>query len=210
MRKFRHHRARRESRSLPAPEHLELPFDYWPLALSCRPRNPSRWIDRRQPPWPIRPATNRAKRAQTYTAPMSSFLDNIKEKVRQCHLFWLTSPMSPYTAEVNQKGCLTRGSTLPSFDSGKEPEPSSGRPHVERGSRRSLQTNPLEHHERQPFCPRCGCVGVYTFKTRALFKCKACDHQFSVTSGTIFASRKLPISNDPSRHRDLRKRRERP
>jgi transposase-like protein len=44
-----------------------------------------------------------------------------------------------------------------------------------------------------PVCPRCGCLGIYTYKTRALFKCKACDHQFSVTSGTIFASRKLPV-----------------
>jgi transposase-like protein len=45
----------------------------------------------------------------------------------------------------------------------------------------------------EPNCPRCGCLGVYTYKARALFKCKECDHQFSVTSGTIFASRKLPI-----------------
>jgi transposase-like protein len=44
-----------------------------------------------------------------------------------------------------------------------------------------------------PVCPRCGCVAVYTYATRKLFKCKACNHQFSVTSGTIFASRKLPI-----------------
>jgi transposase-like protein len=43
-----------------------------------------------------------------------------------------------------------------------------------------------------PVCPRCGCLGGYAFKTRALFKCKACEHQFSVTSGTIFAGRKLP------------------
>ncbi len=28
---------------------------------------------------------------------------------------------------------------------------------------------------------------------RPIFKCKACDHQFSVTSGTIFANRKLPV-----------------
>ena len=45
----------------------------------------------------------------------------------------------------------------------------------------------------EPVCPRCGCMGVYAMKTRALFKCKACSHQFSVTSGTIFASRKLPV-----------------
>ena len=45
----------------------------------------------------------------------------------------------------------------------------------------------------QPVCPRCECVAVYTYATRKLFKCKACNHQFSVTSGTIFASRKLSI-----------------
>ncbi len=44
-----------------------------------------------------------------------------------------------------------------------------------------------------PVCPHCGCLGVYAFRTRPLFKCKACEHQFSVTSGTIFAGRKLPI-----------------
>jgi transposase-like protein len=45
----------------------------------------------------------------------------------------------------------------------------------------------------QPVCPRCECAAVYTYETRKLFKCKACSHQFSVTSGTIFASRKLPV-----------------
>src|SRR3984885_7711174 len=44
-----------------------------------------------------------------------------------------------------------------------------------------------------PVCPRCECAAVYNYTTRKLFKCKACNHQFSVTSGTIFASRKLPI-----------------
>lgn len=43
------------------------------------------------------------------------------------------------------------------------------------------------------FCPRCECTAVYAFATRRIWKCKACSHQFSVTSGTIFASRKLPI-----------------
>lgn len=44
-----------------------------------------------------------------------------------------------------------------------------------------------------PICPKCGCVAVYTFNTRKIFKCKACEAQFSVTSGMIFASRKLKI-----------------
>ena len=40
-------------------------------------------------------------------------------------------------------------------------------------------------------CPRCGCCETYNISTRRKFKCKACQHQFSVTSGTIFASRKM-------------------
>ncbi len=43
------------------------------------------------------------------------------------------------------------------------------------------------------FCPRCQCTAVYTYAARRIWKCKACLHQFSVTSGTIFASRKLAI-----------------
>ena len=43
------------------------------------------------------------------------------------------------------------------------------------------------------FCPRCDCTAVYTYAARRIWKCKACQHQFSVTSGTIFANRKLAI-----------------
>jgi transposase-like protein len=45
----------------------------------------------------------------------------------------------------------------------------------------------------EPFCPRCGCVGVYAFATSRRFKCRACGHKFSVTSGTIFASHKMSL-----------------
>lgn len=43
----------------------------------------------------------------------------------------------------------------------------------------------------EAICPRCGCCETYGIATRRKFKCKACLHQFSVTSGTIFASRKM-------------------
>ena len=42
-----------------------------------------------------------------------------------------------------------------------------------------------------PVCPVCGCLDIYDLTTRRRFKCAACHRQFSVTSGTIFASRKL-------------------
>ncbi|MBL6080695.1 IS1595 family transposase [Belnapia sp. T18] len=48
-------------------------------------------------------------------------------------------------------------------------------------------------NDGEPVCPRCGCLAIYTYAARRIWKCKACNHQFSVTSGTIFASRKLPI-----------------
>ena len=44
-----------------------------------------------------------------------------------------------------------------------------------------------------PVCPHCGCVACYGYASRPIFKCKGCGHQFSVTSGTIFNSRKLSI-----------------
>lgn len=45
----------------------------------------------------------------------------------------------------------------------------------------------------QPACPKCESTAVYTYAARKIFKCKACNAQFSVTSGTIFANRKLAI-----------------
>jgi transposase-like protein len=45
-----------------------------------------------------------------------------------------------------------------------------------------------------PFCPACSCVKVYTLtETPVRWKCSACRKKFSVTSGTIFHSRKLAI-----------------
>lgn len=46
-------------------------------------------------------------------------------------------------------------------------------------------------NEGAPYCVWCKCAAVYEIKTRRKFKCKACHRQFSVTSQTMFASRKL-------------------
>ena len=43
--------------------------------------------------------------------------------------------------------------------------------------------------------PKCGCTETYNIATRRKFKCVACHHQFSVTSGTIFASRKMSFTD---------------
>ena len=44
-----------------------------------------------------------------------------------------------------------------------------------------------------PVCPHCSCPAVYTYQCRRVFKCKACHRQFSATSGTLLAYRKLPF-----------------
>jgi transposase-like protein len=47
--------------------------------------------------------------------------------------------------------------------------------------------------EGAPVCPRCGCLQIYSLNDNRRFKCGACRHKFSVTSGTIFASRKMAL-----------------
>jgi transposase-like protein len=47
----------------------------------------------------------------------------------------------------------------------------------------------------KPVCPKCGHGEAYNISTRRKFKCKACHRQFSVTSDTIFASRKLSFTD---------------
>jgi transposase-like protein len=46
----------------------------------------------------------------------------------------------------------------------------------------------------EPFCPHCGVAKVYTLaETPIRWKCSGCRRKFSVTSGTLFHSRKLTI-----------------
>lgn len=48
----------------------------------------------------------------------------------------------------------------------------------------------------EPVCPKCGCLDSYRFRRDTgllCFECSACRKEFSITSGTLFASRKLPI-----------------
>jgi transposase-like protein len=46
----------------------------------------------------------------------------------------------------------------------------------------------------EPFCPHCGVLKVYTLTESPMrWKCSGCRRKFSVTSGTIFHSRKLSV-----------------
>jgi transposase-like protein len=43
-------------------------------------------------------------------------------------------------------------------------------------------------------CPKCGHKRCYALRSRQLYQCAQCRHQCSLTSGTIFASTKLPLT----------------
>jgi transposase-like protein len=48
----------------------------------------------------------------------------------------------------------------------------------------------------EPVCPACGGLDAYEFrrgKAALRFECRACRKEFSITSGTLFASHKLPL-----------------
>ena len=121
MRKFR--RLERERKSDPCPLqnslHCRLSGRNWRPLTDSKSFTVDRPTSR---PSPIRPATYRAKPARTYTVPASSFLDNIEEKVRQGHPFWLTSSMSAIIVDVIQKG-WRQWLSITSLDIGPEPEP---------------------------------------------------------------------------------------
>src|SRR5271154_4943641 len=47
-----------------------------------------------------------------------------------------------------------------------------------------------------PVCPECGCLAVYVVRRPTgapRWRCKACNKEFSATSGTLFAWHKLPV-----------------
>ena len=48
----------------------------------------------------------------------------------------------------------------------------------------------------KPVCPDCGCAICYACRRpsgQLRWRCKACRHDFSITSGTLFAWHKLPL-----------------
>ena len=48
----------------------------------------------------------------------------------------------------------------------------------------------------EPHCPRCGCFGLYQQRKATgllRWRCKACNYNFSITSGTLFAAHKMPL-----------------
>jgi transposase-like protein len=58
---------------------------------------------------------------------------------------------------------------------------------------RTFQRIRWHHRDGEAECPRCGCAELYDCRAERRWKCKDCSYRFSVTSGTIFDSRKMAI-----------------
>jgi transposase-like protein len=51
-------------------------------------------------------------------------------------------------------------------------------------------------YKGEPYCPHCGCTIVWACRRPGRaprWRCKACQKDFSVTSGTLFAHHKMPL-----------------
>jgi transposase-like protein len=50
-------------------------------------------------------------------------------------------------------------------------------------------------NDGKPHCPKCGCTTCYVSRRKGCvrYQCKSCHKDFSLTSGTLFASRKMPL-----------------
>jgi transposase-like protein len=60
-------------------------------------------------------------------------------------------------------------------------------------ARAAFQSIRWADNDGKPYCPKCGSLDVWDCRNRPLWQCKGCNHQFSVTSGTIFANRKMTL-----------------
>lgn len=59
------------------------------------------------------------------------------------------------------------------------------------GARNALMAFRWPATDGRPVCPKCCHHEVYFLKSRTLFRCKRCANDFSIVSGTIFASSKV-------------------
>lgn len=65
----------------------------------------------------------------------------------------------------------------------------------EEEARAAFKTIRWAETDGEPVCPECGCLEHYWLATQNRWKCRGCHKQFSLTSGTIFHSRKMEVRN---------------
>ena len=90
----------------------------------------------------------------------------------------------------------TYGSALPTQQSGQVPQSGGRIPHMtDAEAEGAFRRVRWPETDGAPVCPHCGGLDAYEFrrKTALRLECRACGKEFSITSGTLFASHKLPL-----------------
>ena len=91
----------------------------------------------------------------------------------------------------NSIECERNGSAPPSQFPRPDPQPGDIYRNGEEAAYETFRKLRWPETNGEPVCPRCGCLDSYALTKFRRFKCAACAHQFSPTSGTILHSRKL-------------------
>jgi len=90
---------------------------------------------------------------------------------------------------------MTNGTALPPFRRIPHPVPQGHLQGCEEKAYEAFKRLRWQETDGEPVCPKCGCLDHYEISTRRKFKCAECGSQFSVTSGSIFASRKMAFTD---------------
>ena len=92
---------------------------------------------------------------------------------------------------------MTNGPALPPVPASQDPDSGPGVSHDGRRGGDHFPAHPLgSTPTASPVCPHCGSLDAYDCRRpngAPRFRCRECGKDFSITSGTLFASRKLPL-----------------
>src|SRR5665213_2940246 len=174
------------------PKQLSLPLGYSASVPASRPQSRGRSKRQRLPPSQVDLAANLATLGLPGTVLASFSPDSSLNYFRQRQRLLLTSGISMFITEINGKRCLMSQHFLLSAKARSLSLAKVARMSDEE-AHEAFQLVRWAETKGEPVCVRCGSLDSYSYKTRKVFRCKACSHQFTVTSGTIFASRKLPV-----------------
>ena len=171
---------------------LELPLS----ACASQPQNHEPSKRQRSRLSPARLAKFESMRVQRGTVLASCSKNSDANFLRQGHIFRLTpSLMSFIKADINAKRgtSASHASALPPLTRRKDLSLAKVSRMSEDEARDCFRQIRWAETEGKPVCPNCACAAVYSFRSRPIFKCKACEKQFSVSPG-----RSSPAASSPS------------
>jgi transposase-like protein len=124
------------------------------------------------------------------------YLASVSTKVQAAHAREVQHTMFMPSMLTDAMLSANNGSTLPLIESSKDAEPRSALSHARWGSRETVQAHTLGRNEWRARMQPLRRLDAYECRrpNGALrYRCRACGKDFTLTSGTLFASHKLPL-----------------